>query len=133
MYNNLKINKDKEVIMVKALILVISILALSSNVTARERVPKALLIDEVNIKSQELLCDGKESLHKCFKISPQECSQTASISADICLSMLADEMPEYFVRSDVQYWDKKIGFCLAETAVNLVSEKLDTTKCRKDF
>lgn len=133
MYNNLKINKDKEVIMVKALILVISILALSSNVTARERVPKALVIDEVNNRSQELLCDRKETLHKCFKISPQECSQTASISTDICLSMLADEMPEYFYRSDVQYWEKKISFCMVETAVNLVSEKLDTTKCRKDF
>jgi len=119
--------------MVKALILVISILALSSNVTARERVPKALIIDKINNGAIEPLCNGKESLRKCFKISPQECSQTVSISADICLSMLADEMPEYFVRSDVQYWEKKIGFCLAETAVNLVSEKLDTTKCRKDF
>lgn len=108
--------------------LFVSTLAFSAHAV---EVSKSDWIKAMSTALPTAFCNSKQYFRQCFKVTAQECEETAASATRICLSSNKDKIPSTLVQpKDGTHWGTIIGEC-AGTAyeASLIEKRIDSKKC----
>lgn len=75
-------------------------------------VGKADWIDAMTTALPTAFCNSGQYFRQCFKVSAQQCEETAASATRICINKFRSEIPEVLQQpKDGTYWGTKIGSC----------------------
>jgi len=76
-------------------------------------------------------CSSSQYFRQCFRVSAQECEETAASATRICLNKNDKNIPDTLVQpKDGIHWGTIIGTCAGEAyEITLIKKRINNTKC----
>jgi hypothetical protein len=76
-------------------------------------------------------CNSNQYFRQCFRVSAQECEETAASATRICLNKYSKEIPETLMQpKDGTHWGTVIGNCAGEAyEITLSQKRINNAKC----
>jgi len=112
----------------KYVLLVTTLLPLSSQAV---EVNKKDWINAMSTALPTALCNSNQYFRKCFNVSAQECEETMSSAARICLSKSEKHIPNTLIQpEDGTHWGAIVGKCVGEAyELTLITKRHNNATC----
>lgn len=103
-------------------------------VGAMNPVPTDMWLDFMRPAVTSPLCNDKNPIRQCFRLSKSECEQAALAAASTCSDLLKQRMPaELTTVEEARHWGGTMGVCTAKlyAARNSEMRVTDNPDCSK--
>jgi hypothetical protein len=119
----------RNTIIVSAIILSFASLAWAEENT----ITKQAWIEHMKTALPKAFCEQKQYFRQCFKVTEQECLNTAAAMTNMCLNKKAPEMPDILVQpKDGSDWGGKVGECTGESYESaLLDKRINSDRCNE--
>lgn len=106
------------------------LLPLSFSIQA-DQISKQDWISAMSTVLPTAFCDANQYFRQCFKVTAQECEETAASATRICLNKNKDKIPAVLNQpQDGTHWGTIIGGCAGEAyEITLIKKRISNTKC----
>jgi hypothetical protein len=94
-------------------------------------VHKSAWIDTMTTALPTAFCNPSQYFRQCFRVTAQECEQTASSATRICLDKHKDRIPNILNQpADGTRWGTVVGSCAGEAyEITLSKKRIKNKKC----
>jgi hypothetical protein len=95
------------------------------------KVTKKDWINRMSTALPTVFCQEKQYFRQCFKITAEQCEETAASVTRICLNKSKNKIPEILIQpKDGAKWGTVVGQCAGETfELALMENRINNNKC----
>lgn len=99
--------------------------------TSAKDVTKSDWIKAMSTALPTALCNSKQYFRQCFKVTVQECEETAASATRICLNKYKKDIPNTLTQpKDGSHWGGIMGACAGEAyEITLIKKRISNAKC----
>jgi len=103
----------------------------ASTLSLAQSVDRKQWTDMMSTALPTAFCTPQSYFRQCFKISAQECEETASSATRVCLNKHANDIPRTMVMpKDGQHWGTVLGQCAGNSVEGaLLKRRISNAKC----
>jgi hypothetical protein len=97
---------------------------------AQAEVGRDAWVDSMSTALPTAFCQSQQYFMQCFKVSQQECVDSATAATRVCLEKNRSKMPAVFTREDGRQWGGVVGGCAGEAyEISLINRRIDSDRC----
>ncbi len=110
--------------------LILVVAGMSATANANE-VAKDKWLDGMSTALPTAFCNSDQYFRKCFKISQQQCIETATSATQVCLNKYSKDIPKTLIQpKDGTHWGTLVGRCAGEAfEVSLLKKRIHNENC----